>query len=187
MALCSVTGPAGTSYQPPGVGYSTPNVEERQHQPSHPQPSTQQPSPQQGGGYNPLSSHRHREHDVSRYEGGRGERSALLPTPSVTLPSDAPVDHKKRLSYDDSNRGRKRKRPSRWESHEEERGERNIPPARGRIYRLNCYVSGACCIQPLSLARPPPLCCSAPSRPDAQVVTAATIAPWASGRGGGGG
>lgn len=187
MALCSVTGPAGTSYQPPGVGYSTPNVEERQCQPSHPQPSTQQPSPQQGGGYNPLSSHHHREHDVSRYEGGRGERSALLPTPSVTLPSDAPVDHKKRLSYDDSNRGRKRKRPSRWESHEEERGEGNIPPARGRIYRLNCcYVSGACCIQPLSLARPSPLCCSAPSRPDAQVVAAATIAPWASGRGGGG-
>ena len=54
------------------------------------------------------------------------------------------------------------------------------------IYRLNCYVSEACCIQLLSLARPPPLCCSAPSWPNAQVVAAATIAPWASGRGGGG-
>ena len=130
MTLHSVTGPAGTSYQAPGVGYDTPNVEERQQQPSHQKPSPKQPSPQQGGGYNPLPSHRHREHDAPRYESGRGERTALQPTPPVPSPSDAPVDHK-RSSYDDNSRGRKRKRPSRWESREEERGERNVDSSVG--------------------------------------------------------
>jgi len=98
----------GTSYQPPRVGYGAPRTEENQ-----------QPQPR-GGGYGQPQSH---QHDSQRYKGGRGERT-LLPTPPTLPTSDIPVDHEGR-PYDSSPaaRGRKRKRMSRWEPHEEQRGE----------------------------------------------------------------
>jgi len=98
----------GMSYQPPRVGYGAPRTEENQ-----------QPQPR-GGGYGQPQSH---QHDSQRYKGGRGERT-LLPTPPTLPTSDVPVDHEGR-PYDSSPaaRGRKRKRMSRWEPHEEQRGE----------------------------------------------------------------
>ena len=175
----------GTSYQPPRVGYGALRTEENQ------QPQSQ------GGGYGQPQSH---QHNSQRYKGGRGERT-LLPTPPTLPTSEVPADHEGR-PYDKSlaARGRKRKRMSRWEPHEEQRGEwclgggvgicleKEHPLFNGTTQSLAHATPGPTLHSPAlhspALHQPSLLCCSTSPRPGLP-GTAAAPTPQTGGGGGG--